>query len=26
MIEHAVGVTTGREYVVPRLDLDFFEE
>jgi restriction system protein len=26
MIEHGVGVTTDRQYAIPRLDLDFFEE
>ncbi|MBJ7595914.1 MAG: restriction endonuclease [Candidatus Dormibacteraeota bacterium] len=26
MIEHCVGIATDRTYVVPRIDLDFFEE
>jgi len=26
MIEHGVGITNDREYTIPRLDLDFFEE
>jgi restriction system protein len=26
MIEHSVGVATGRTYVIPKVDVDFFEE
>jgi restriction system protein len=26
MIEHRVGVTTDRQYAIPKLDIDFFEE
>jgi restriction system protein len=26
MIEHGVGVAADRTYVVPRIDLDFFDE
>lgn len=26
MIEHGVGVTTNREYAIPQVDVDFFEE
>jgi restriction system protein len=26
MIEHGVGVTTDRQYAIPKLDIDFFDE